>query len=86
MLELGLTDIWREANPDCKRYTWRKTKPLKQSRLDYFLLSDYLVSSYTFFQDIGLTIQWLSLSFALEKKWNKTPFGNLTAHYWKIKK
>ena len=46
MLELGLTDIWREANPDCKRYTWRKTKPLKQSRLDYFLLSDYLVSSF----------------------------------------
>ena len=44
MLEPGLTDIWREANPDCKRYTWRKTKPLKQSRLDYFLLSDYLVS------------------------------------------
>ena len=46
MLELGLTDIWREANPDCKRYTWRKTKPLKQSWLDYFLLSDYLVSSF----------------------------------------
>ena len=46
MLELGLTDIWREANPECKRYTWRKTKPLKQSRLDYFLLSDYLVSSF----------------------------------------
>ena len=70
MLELGLTDIWREANPDCKRYTWRKTKPLKQSRLDYFLLSDYLVSSFedTFFLDIGLTIQWLPLSFALEKK------------------
>ena len=46
MLELGLADIWREVNPDCKRYTWRKTKPLKQSRLDYFLLSVYLVSSF----------------------------------------
>ena len=34
------------GNPDCKRYTWRKAKPLKQSRLDYFLLSDYLVSSF----------------------------------------
>ena len=45
MLELGLTDIWREANPDCK-HTWRKIKPLKQSRLDCFLLSDYLVSSF----------------------------------------
>ena len=46
MLELGLTDIWREANPDCKHYTWRKIKPLKQSRLDCFLLSDYLASSF----------------------------------------
>ena len=36
MLELGLADIWREANPDCKRYTWRKTKPLRQSKLDFF--------------------------------------------------
>ena len=46
MLELGLIDIWREANPDCKRYTWRKTKLLKQSRLDYFLLSVCLVSTF----------------------------------------
>ena len=31
MLELDLTDIWRENNPDCKRDTWRKANPLKQS-------------------------------------------------------
>ena len=40
--DLGLADIWREDNPECRRYTWRKKNPLKQSRLDYFLLSDYL--------------------------------------------
>ena len=43
MLDLGLADIWRENNPDCKRYTWRRPNPLKQSRLDYFLLSDLLI-------------------------------------------
>ena len=36
MLELDLTDIWRENNPDCKRYKWKKANPLKQSRLDSF--------------------------------------------------
>ena len=48
MLELGIwyvrTGIWREANPDANVITWRKTKRLKQSRLDYFLLSDSLSS------------------------------------------
>ena len=43
MIQLELTDIWRENNPECKRFTWRKTSPLKQSRLDFFLLSDYLI-------------------------------------------
>ena len=41
--QLELTDIWRENNPECKRFTWRKTSPLKQSRLDFFLLSEYLL-------------------------------------------
>ena len=27
ILELELTDVWRENNPQCKRYTWRKPNP-----------------------------------------------------------
>ena len=80
MLELGLTDIWREANPDCKRYTWRKTKPLKQSRRDYFLLSDYLVSS---FEDTDIlpgyrsdcSVVTLKLRFGKEMKRNTWKFN-----------
>ena len=41
--ELNLCDIWRELNPDLRRYTWRRTNPLQQSRLDFFLISDTLV-------------------------------------------
>lgn len=44
--ELCLADIWRENNPECRRYTWRKPTPLKQSQLDYFLLSEYLIWFY----------------------------------------
>ena len=36
--------MWRECNPDTLRYTWRKPTPLKQSRLDFFLISDYVYS------------------------------------------
>ena len=43
IIELELTDIWRENNPQCKRYTWRKTTPSKQGRLVGFFvpLSDH---------------------------------------------
>ena len=44
MLQLDLTDSWRETIPHCKRYTRRKANPLKQSRL-YYVLSDYLIGN-----------------------------------------
>ena len=40
MIEIyNLTDPFRELYPDLKRYTWRKRTPLKQARLDFFLIS-----------------------------------------------
>ena len=38
-----LVDIYRSVYPSKKAYTWRKFNTIKQSRLDYFLLSDSLV-------------------------------------------
>ena len=35
-----LLDIYRELNPDTRRYTWRRSSPFQQSRLDFFLISD----------------------------------------------
>lgn len=43
MSQLDLFDIWRELNPDCCRYTWRRTNPFQQSRLDFFLISDNII-------------------------------------------
>ncbi|CAC5424637.1 E3.1.11.2 [Mytilus coruscus] len=39
-----LLDPWRTCHPDDKKFTWRQTSPIKQSRLDYFLLSEDLFS------------------------------------------
>lgn len=34
--KLDLNDIWRELNPECLRYTWRRTNPFQQARLVSF--------------------------------------------------
>lgn len=43
--ELNLTDPFRELYEQTKRYTWRKPTPFKQARLDFFLISESLMSS-----------------------------------------
>lgn len=40
MEDLQLIDYYRVLNPDKKFYTWRKKNPLKQGRLDIFLISN----------------------------------------------
>ena len=39
-----LVDIWRQIYPDKKGYTWRRFNSFQQSRLDYFLISDSLLT------------------------------------------
>ena len=39
MSELDLIDMFRELNPEKRRFTWRRKNPIKQARLDYFLTS-----------------------------------------------
>ena len=39
-----LVDPWRICNPYDKKYTWRQRTPVKQSRIDYFLVSEDLYS------------------------------------------
>lgn len=36
MIDLDLTDIWRDLNLDLRRFTWRRNNPIQQSRLDFF--------------------------------------------------
>ena len=38
-----LIDTFRELHPNLKRYTWRKNRPFKQSRLDYIFISETLL-------------------------------------------
>ncbi len=42
MNEFDLIDIYRQNHPGKKRYTWRRKRPIKQARLDYFIVSNTL--------------------------------------------
>ena len=42
MEDLQLIDYYMVLNPGIKAYIWRKKNPLKQGRLDFFLISDSL--------------------------------------------
>ena len=42
--DLDLNDIWRDLNPEYTRFTWRRSNPFQQARLDFFLISDLVVS------------------------------------------
>ena len=39
-----LLDPWRTCYPNDRRFTWRQSSPIKQSRIDYFLVSEDLFS------------------------------------------
>ena len=39
-----LLDPWRTCFPEERKHTWRQSSPIKQSRLDYFLVTEDLFS------------------------------------------
>lgn len=43
MNDFDLIDVFRKVYPDKKAYSWRKFNSNKQSRLDYFLISQNLL-------------------------------------------
>ena len=43
--ELKLVDPFREVHENTRQYTWRKRNPVKQARLDFFLLSEAIMPS-----------------------------------------
>lgn len=42
LIDLSLLDVWRELNIEKRQFTWRRKNPIKQARLDFFLISESL--------------------------------------------
>lgn len=45
IMERSLIDPFRELYPDLQRYTWRKKNPFKMARLDFFLITENILSN-----------------------------------------
>ena len=39
----NLIDAWRVVNPELRRFTWRRSTPIQQSRLDYWMISSHML-------------------------------------------
>ena len=61
----NLVDAFRFFHPDIKRYTWRRQNPIKQARLDYFIVSKNLTD---LIQSCTIKPSYRSDHFALELK------------------
>ena len=82
---LNLVDIWRAFNPHSRRYTWRGPN-LKQSRLDYFLVSTDF-ETFVNRTDIDISFRsdhspvYLTLQFSNQSKGKGTwKFNNSLLH------
>ena len=45
--ENNLVDVWRQINPNERKYTWTRQNPFKCSRLDMFFISEHLINRVT---------------------------------------
>ena len=80
MSELNLIDVWREINPETRRYTWHRNNPSQHSRLDFFLVSDSFIS---FIKDADIPIGYRTDHSMITLKLqisNETKFRN----FWKF--
>ena len=77
----NLVDIWRVRRPYTKQFTWRVLNPLKQRRLDYFLVSDSLQSSVVSADIITAVATDHS---AITFKINSIPYAKSGPSYWRL--
>ena len=80
MEEYYLSDIWRDRNPEEKRFSWRRTKSNQYSRIDLALISkgfSDLISNCTYIASIFTDHSAVYLSVNLDK--NERGRG-----YWKF--
>ncbi len=76
----NLCDIWRNRNPESKRFTWRRQNPQIHSRLDIWLVSD-VCQDYCSEVDIIPSIRsdHSAIILNMKESYNVTGKG-----YWKL--
>ena len=42
--QIDMIDVWRSYNPNKRSYTWYRRNPVRKARLDYFLISEEMMT------------------------------------------
>ena len=78
---MNLSDVWRIQNPTLRRYTWRRHKPLQQSRLDYWLVTNTLIGKTV---ECNIGISFLSDHNLININLNITKVARVGKGLWKL--
>ena len=81
LLDLELVDMWRIKNPHTKRFTFRQKRPLIQTRLDYFLVSNCICDNV---EQAQILTSYCSDHSCISKKFNSLPKQEKGNGYWKF--
>ena len=80
--KFDLIDIWRVKNPEKSRFTWRRTKPIIQSRLDRFYISDTMQYNISKTDIIpGIRSDHSAIVLSIKPNKDNTPSG---PNFWKF--
>ena len=75
-----LLDPWRTCYPVDTKFTWRLTSPIKQSRIDYFLVSEDIFSLMEYTKIIP---GYITDHYAIVFSFSTSP-ANREKGYWKF--
>lgn len=78
--EFNLVDPWKDANMELRRYTWSQPTPIKQGRLDFFLISRNMLH-YVQKSDINMSYRSDHSVITLKLKFSNLERGR---GYWKF--
>ena len=78
--ERDLVDIYRVHNPDMMQFTWRRRHPIKQARLDYFIISSSMTD---IINSISIILSYRSDHSIIEININLNEFKHGKG-YWKF--
>jgi len=83
MLDSDLIDCWRKDHMEDRKYTWLKKNPVKQARLDFFLISNTIYSKVDktdilpgYRTDHSLTFLSVVLDKNIDKGYSNWKFNN----------
>ena len=73
--EFSLLDSWRTQHPQSKSFTWRRLRPIQQSRIDYMFVSEHLMQNHVVRTSIDAGIMSDHSIITIDMQFSSAPRG-----------